>query len=86
MSRILPRFTDQHIVVDHLEIKLAQIEAKRQATLDAMNAGNYATPDPQDLRGIPCIARGVGGTQPGTDPLATTIRNMSIRRLQHHDR
>jgi hypothetical protein len=32
------------------------------------------TPNPEDLRGIPCIARGVGGTQPHTNPLAETIR------------
>jgi hypothetical protein len=25
--------------------------------------------DTRRLRGIPCIARGVGGTSPGTDPL-----------------
>ena len=27
-----------------------------------------AVPDPQDLRGIPAIGRGVTGTSPGTDP------------------
>jgi hypothetical protein len=30
--------------------------------------------EPADLRGIPVIARGVGGTSPGTDPETATIR------------
>lgn len=29
--------------------------------------------DARKLRGVPVIARGVGGTQPGTDPLAAII-------------
>lgn len=29
--------------------------------------------DPTDLRGIPCVAHGVGGTSPGTDPLLAVI-------------
>ena len=84
MSRILPRFTDQTIHHDPLEIHLAQLEAKRQATINAMNTRNYATPDPTNLRGIPCIARGVGGTQPGSNPLSETVareqRKLKARR------
>ena len=29
--------------------------------------------EPGDLRGIPCLAKGVGGTQPGTSPLAALM-------------
>jgi hypothetical protein len=33
--------------------------------------------DPTDLRGIPCLAPGVGGTSPGTDPfLAVSARGL----------
>jgi hypothetical protein len=32
------------------------------------------TPQAGDLRGIPCLARGVGGTMLNTNPLTETIR------------
>ncbi len=34
-------------------------------------------PDPQDLRGIPVIGRGVGGTSPGTQPENAAVRKLS---------
>jgi hypothetical protein len=37
-------------------------------------AGATAQGDPRKLRGIPCIARGVGGTSPGTNPEARATR------------
>jgi len=33
-----------------------------------------AVPDPQDLRGIPAIGRGVNGTSPGTNPAREACR------------
>ena len=73
MSRILPRFTQQAIEHDPLEIAIAQAEARTLAAQDTIAAGTWLAPNPQDLRGIPCIANGVGGTSPGTDPLQTLI-------------
>jgi len=61
-------------VVDPIEIELAQIEAKREAAREAVNAGKCEQADPVDLRGIPCIARGVGGTSPGTNPATAVLR------------
>lgn len=69
MSHLLPRFTQHHIErLDPLEAEVLRIEAQRTAAIEAVRQG-ATTCDPQDLRGIPCIARGVGGTSPGTDPL-----------------
>jgi hypothetical protein len=51
-----------------LEAEIIRIEAQRQAAIAAVAEGKHVDADPQDLRGIPCIARGVGGTSPGTDP------------------
>ncbi len=75
MSRPLPRFTDQTIHHDPLEIMLAQRQAQHDQARKAINTAGYATPDPTDLRGIPCIAKGVGGTQPGTNPATAILKH-----------
>ena len=62
------------IVVNPIEIQLARIEAQREAAREAVAKGHTPQADPADLRGIPCIARGVGGTSPGTNPAA--LRNI----------
>lgn len=72
MSRPLPRFTDQAIPTDPLEIALAQRQAREDHARAQVAAGNTPQADPQELRGIPCIAQGVGGTSPGTDPYNET--------------
>jgi len=69
MSRILPRYTDQAIPHDPLEILLAEREAKETQARAAVAKGHTPQADPQDLRGIPCIAQGTTGTSPGTNPL-----------------
>jgi hypothetical protein len=86
MSRILPRYTDQTIHHDPLEIMLAQREAQEQAARTAIangNAGQQA--DPANLRGIPCLAKGVGSTSPGTSPhgeaAAGHLDNHRLRRI-----
>lgn len=72
MTQILPRFTQPALEHDPLEILLSRYEAKRQAAIDAINAGTAG--DPAQLRGIPCIAEGVGGTSPGTNPPSAVIQ------------
>lgn len=72
--RLLPRFTDHAVEHDPLEIRLAQIEAERAHAIAAIESGQHQDADPADLRGIPVIARGVGGTSPGSDPYAETER------------
>jgi hypothetical protein len=65
MSRALPRYTQEPAptLVSH---------RKRRPLIDDTPDPTPGTklhyPNPQDLRGIPCIAPGVGGTQPGTSP------------------
>ena len=67
MSRPLPRYTNT--------------TSRDQAAVDkAVGNTNPTTwhithqPTPQDLRGIPIQAKGVGGTSPHTNPLTETIR------------
>jgi hypothetical protein len=50
-----------------------QANAKRIAQLTPSQPAihvhtGFSFPDPQDLRGIPALAQGVGGTIPGTQP------------------
>lgn len=84
MRRPLPRFTDTAIHHDPLEAMLARREAAQAQAREQIAQGYTPDADPADLRGIPCIARGVGGTSPGTNPLAATIRRMSVRRHALH--
>lgn len=64
MSRILPRYLPDDTLQE--QAKLGRIliatgaPAPTTLTLELAN--------PQELRGIPCIARGVTGTSPHTDP------------------
>lgn len=76
MSRPLPRFTQHTNPADPLELAIAQRQAREDQARSHIAAGNHTPADPADLRGIPCIARGVGGTSPGTNPLAHTIRSL----------
>jgi len=82
--RILPRYTDHAIEHDPLEAMLAQHQARLEAERAKAAEGRNEDADPADLRGIPCIARGVGGTSPGTNPLTETIRRLSVRRGALH--
>lgn len=74
MSRPLPRFrTDEHSH-DPLDNWIAQRRREKERAKQRIDSG-ATVGDPADLRGIPVIARGVGGTSPETDPLAEAIRN-----------
>jgi len=74
MSRPLPRHTHE----PDFQVKLAAIliEVGEPLATTGPTHGTAAG-DERKLRGIPCIARGVGGTQPHTQPLAETIRRNS---------
>jgi len=73
MSRPLPRYLNT-TPADPLDRMLEERKAARERARQQVNAGRIFDADPQDLRGIPVIARGVGGTSPGTNPLTETIR------------
>lgn len=77
-GRIRVRY--QPITIDPLEAELARIEAEREAARAKIANGHAPDADPTDLRGIPCIARGVGGTSPGTDPYRALDRLDDPRR------
>lgn len=82
--RTLPRYTDHAIEHDPLETMLAQHQARLEAERAKVAEGRTDEADPADLRGIPCIARGVSGTSPGTNPLHAVIKNHSIRKVRYN--
>ena len=84
MNQPLPRFLQNPIHHDPLEAMLARRQTELERARTAIATGHTPDADPSDLRGIPCIARGVGGTSPGTNPLHATIRNLSVRRHALH--
>jgi hypothetical protein len=45
--------------------RIARLEPPKPIT---HHYAGYEHPDPVDLRGIPCLAKAVGGTIPGTQP------------------
>jgi hypothetical protein len=79
MTQLLPRFTDEQVEHDPLAAHIAQLEAEEARARAAVERGHTPDADPADLRGIPCIGRGVGGTSPGTNPLTETVRRLSRR-------
>lgn len=68
MSPLLPRYTDDTIQHDPFEAEFARREAQEHAARDAIRNGHAPLASPEDGRGIPLIAHGIGGTSPGTDP------------------
>ena len=78
MSQPLPRFTqDRHVPhIDPLDAMLAKRELEHQQAIALIDNGKTPLSDSTDarrLRGIPCIAEGVTGTSPGTDPLRAVL-------------
>ena len=74
---LLPRYrTEEPERRRNLNDKLRQI-TRRDSEIRA-DLETPASTDPADsqlLRGIPCIAQGVGGTSPGTAPHLAILRN-----------
>ena len=73
MRQPLPRYTQDPIHTDPLEHMLAQRQAREDQARQQIQQGTLPPHDPANLRGIPCIARGVGGTSPGTNPLNAVL-------------
>lgn len=65
MSPLLPRYLDHH-AEDERAIAKAVLETGEQVPVK--HGHGIAGGDQARLRGIPVIARGVGGTSPGTRP------------------
>ena len=65
MSKPLPRYTNT----------TSRDQAQVDKAVGNTNPHTWTTHQatPQDLRGIPVQAKGVGGTQPHTNPLTETI-------------
>jgi hypothetical protein len=78
MSRPLPRYTT---ISTTEALKIDRILAQTNANETPTTITQATLPgDNRRLRGIPCIARGVGGTSPNTNPLRETIARDQRRR------
>lgn len=77
MNQILPRYyryqqqREASQAVDRAVREAVDPEPVPRATLGG---------DTRRLRGIPVIGHGIGGTQPGSDPLGHTIRRLQSDR------
>lgn len=74
MSQLLRRY---HAASERIadEQKLGRILLESQSVEAPKTVSRATLPgDMRRLRGIPITARGVGGTSPGTDPLAAVLR------------
>ena len=79
MSRPLPRYLEARIEADPLELALAQRQAREDHARALVAAGRTPDADPQDLRGIPCIGRGVGGATGHSSPHLIDYDKQSVR-------
>lgn len=69
-SRILRSAKNARLDAVNAE-KLAEIA--REVDQPMPSVSQTAAGDPRKLRGLPCVAHGVGGTQAGTDPLGALL-------------
>ena len=70
---LLPRFTNTRLE-DERKIAAVILDNTEEPAPEKNPKRELAKPgDPRVLRAIPVIARGVGGTVPGTDPLAACL-------------
>lgn len=68
MSQVLPRFMAAMQRIED-ERKLGRILLEAQGADLPVTVARATLPgDNRRLRGIPCVARGVSGVSPGTDP------------------
>lgn len=75
------RERDGYRLVDRKRLLAEQVLVLREAVADPPARKVPTGDDPERLRGLPMIARGVRGAQRGTDPLAEAIRRDSRRRV-----
>jgi len=73
VSILLPRFTNTRLE-DERKIARVILDGTETPAPEKNPKRELAKPgDPRVLRAIPVIARGVGGTVPGTDPLGALL-------------
>ena len=81
MSRILPRFYRQQLQAEdaaHITHILREAGADTTTHEPKKHYGATLPGDKRRLRGIPVVG-GVGGTSPGTDPVAELLRKEHAR-------
>ena len=75
MSRALPRYLEP----DDFEQKLGRILIEVGEPAPTRIGHATAGGDERRLRGVPCIARGVGGMSTESRNLLTRVENQSVR-------
>ena len=79
VPELLPRFTASlEKIQDERRIAKAILEAGDEAP--ELRIRGTAGGDRRRARGVPIVGPGIGGTAPGTDPLAALIRKENSRR------
>jgi hypothetical protein len=82
VSHLLPRFHRLQLARED-STKVAKITGQSTASERVQPGLALAKPgDPRVLRAIPVIARGVGGTIPGTEPLGALLHREANARLR----
>jgi len=80
VAELLPRFFRfQQRIEDEKAVARAILEAGEDEA-PALRAGATAGGDRRRARGVPIVGPGIGGTAPGTDPLAALIAKENRRR------
>jgi hypothetical protein len=73
--RVLPRFRSE-ADEETRQKRIAAIVLESGEPAPIRRPTDATTPgDQRQLRGIPVVGRGVGGTSPGSDPLAEILRD-----------
>jgi hypothetical protein len=75
---LLPRYRPDQPTPRNLHHHLAQITQRDHHITETVTAGPTSTA--AELRGIPAIAEGVAGAQPGTSPHIAILRTNRRRR------
>jgi hypothetical protein len=73
VSRLLARLQRDRLEQEHAELVR---EALLAGNVDRPSSARSAPADPFRLRGIPCIARGVSGALPGSQPEREALRRV----------
>jgi hypothetical protein len=74
VSRLLPRFNRHAEAIEDAR-KVAKVVSESSGLDVSLTVARATLPgDMRRLRGIPCAARGVSSTSPGTNPVSALLR------------
>lgn len=77
-GQLLGRFHRRQLAARDAQVRSqALLESGSAAPEEHRRKVTLELADPQDLRGIPVVGRGIGGTSPGSNPLGRLISRES---------